>query len=314
MDDKHLTHLNKLNISGNFATKKNRTSLKNALEKLVGPDTYQSCPIQTLLMSGDPKDAKGQLKKDILDFVFSLMTNEWLLELDISFHGVGNELANALAKVLQVFCFTYLSDSKVNKTLKTLYWDGNGTTKTGFKKFFTGLQTNYTLEKMPLPHQDISLIDQKLDKLPPQTISNWNHLLQQIQEKLVSNSRKDKKISPPRHVMKRMMTLLDDTWRRVDESYNIPISCFDEHLEKLKVNVDPFTTGFDIEYNVSNCTMSSSHLLQFINQKTSGINYDYRTALDSENRMKNRYGDILARKFWLLLLNLSQKMNLQESS
>jgi hypothetical protein len=107
VDDKALPNLTKLNISENFVTKKSRDSIKSALEKLILPETFASCPLQTLVMSGDPKDPKGQLKKDILEFVFSLLTNEWLLELDISYHGVGDDLAVALSKVLQVYFLSF---------------------------------------------------------------------------------------------------------------------------------------------------------------------------------------------------------------
>jgi hypothetical protein len=139
---------------------------------------------------------------------------------------------------------------KANKTLKVLHWDGNQTSKNGFRKFLTGLQANYSLETMPLPHQDISLVDLKIDKFSSQAIRNWSELLNQIEEKLKQNSAKHTPLSPTKQIVKRMVTVIDHSWNRIDESYNIPLSGFPAHVEKLKENIDPFTKGLDLEFNV----------------------------------------------------------------
>ena len=52
--------------------------------------------------SGDRKDSKYSFKTDLIPFVFSFLTNATITELNISHHQVGDQLAVALAKVLQV--------------------------------------------------------------------------------------------------------------------------------------------------------------------------------------------------------------------
>lgn len=174
-------------MSGNFGgsrsgTVRSKKSVKaTAVDKLMDLiSSNQKCPIEVLKMNGDLKE-KGQLKSELLPFVFSLLGNESLIELEICHHGGGDQLAVALAKVAQV-----------NFTLKSLHFDGNQISAEGFRKFFFGLSKNSSLVRIPFPHQDIGAI--KTDKIS--NINDWNQLLIDFQNKILQNAKKALESNP----------------------------------------------------------------------------------------------------------------------
>jgi hypothetical protein len=74
------------------------------------------------------------LKKDLLPFCYSLLTNSCLEVLDVSGNRCGNSLALCLSKVLQT-----------NTTLLQVYWDDNRISGSGFLMLKTGLERNRTV-------------------------------------------------------------------------------------------------------------------------------------------------------------------------
>jgi len=85
------------------------------------------------------------LKEDILPIIMELASNKTITELNISGHMVGNSLGMFLGKALTT-----------NTTLKTILWDDNQTTLSGFMKVVNGLRTNATLTRMVTPSNDVS--------------------------------------------------------------------------------------------------------------------------------------------------------------
>lgn len=236
-----LTNLSSLSLNGCFTGRKKTQSMEKLQQLISSP--FEKCPLESLFIASDPKDSKTQLKRDdLLPFIFNLLTNETLTELDVSHHLIGDNLAIALAKVLQT-----------NVTLQTLVWDGNGTTPAGFKKFYLGLQKNNSLRHMPMPVMDISNATKNVykEKYTP----SWSELINSIQEKISTNAgHKKEKIQPmARQIMKKMITVMTLDWQRVDESYNIPATQLADHISRLKASESSRfgTNGFDLEYSVN---------------------------------------------------------------
>ena len=78
-----------------------------ALGALVATSAALFCPLETLKFSGGPAN---RLKAEIIPFINALNANETLQELDITAHQTGDDLAAALARMLQT-----------NKGLRTLH-------------------------------------------------------------------------------------------------------------------------------------------------------------------------------------------------
>ncbi|KYQ93272.1 leucine-rich repeat-containing protein (LRR) [Tieghemostelium lacteum] len=134
------TSIKKLVLNGNFKTSKTKSraaSIESVITLLES-----ECPIEILHLTVG--QSKSPLKNDILPLVYSLATNDSLLELDISGHQMGNKGAIALGKALQT-----------NKTLHTLFWDDNLIGIPGYVGLQVGLERNLTLKNMPTPLNDI---------------------------------------------------------------------------------------------------------------------------------------------------------------
>lgn len=181
-----LPRLRCLRVNQTIRRSKFTSKIVEKLIELINGYNKQKCPLEALYVAGsllstilippgDIKDSKYQLKSDVLPFVFSLLTNSTLTELDISGHAAGDSLATALAKSLQT-----------NATLKVLYWDGNNTSPMGLKRVLLALKLNKTLTKMPLPIMDISNVN--LEKSSPSVIAKWNELLVDLQDCIVANN------------------------------------------------------------------------------------------------------------------------------
>mmetsp|Transcript_19923 Transcript_19923/g.27846 ORF Transcript_19923/g.27846 Transcript_19923/m.27846 type:complete len:999 (+) Transcript_19923:84-3080(+) len=168
-----LRKLKKLFMNRIFLSKsKLRGKAIEALNYLISDDTKEHCPIEILHLAGEGRDSKTQLKDDLLQFVFSLLVNNRIKELNISGHGVGDALATALSKVIQS-----------NKTLQAIYYDDNFTTLEGLLKIKVSLSRNQTLLKLPTPYRDVTFIRIERIDLLDQIISS-------IQEMLASNNKR----------------------------------------------------------------------------------------------------------------------------
>ncbi|EGG21298.1 leucine-rich repeat-containing protein [Cavenderia fasciculata] len=130
----------RLVLNGNFKVSKTK-SRPSAIESVVNL-LEAGTSLESLHMTNGT--SKTQLKTEILPIIYSLATNDSLLELDISGHQMGNKGAIALGKALQT-----------NKALNTLVWDDNMTGLAGFAGLQVGLERNLTLKNMPKPLVDI---------------------------------------------------------------------------------------------------------------------------------------------------------------
>jgi len=141
-------------------------------------EMLDAVPITRLSMQGN---SKWQLRRDLLPLIFYLINNRSLKEVDIGGHQAEDHLALALEKVLQH-----------NKTLETLYWDGNLTTFQGLTVFKIGLARNKTLKKMPLPLLDMAaIIKQETDSTPVITLANEIQAI--LFDNALHNNTKEKK-------------------------------------------------------------------------------------------------------------------------
>eukprot|EP01105_Mastigella_eilhardi_P023362 TRINITY_DN5875_c0_g1_i1.p1 TRINITY_DN5875_c0_g1~~TRINITY_DN5875_c0_g1_i1.p1 ORF type:complete len:742 (-),score=201.04 TRINITY_DN5875_c0_g1_i1:107-2224(-) len=160
--------LTTLAINRNFVKRsRNRAKMINRLTALVESD---KCPLTQLEMEGN---ARGQLKGDIVPFLFSLMSNKSLTVLNISGHALGDARTEILSRV-----FT------VNNSLRSLTWDDNHTTLDGFKNFALALERNTTLTTLIMPALDIAHEIARLGGSAPQLLE----ILAEIQQRVYTNA------------------------------------------------------------------------------------------------------------------------------
>jgi Ran GTPase-activating protein (RanGAP) involved in mRNA processing and transport len=169
-DKKLIKHL----ILNNNFDKKSKLR-PQAIASLIGLVNDENSSIETLHLANSSK--LSSLKEDIMPFIFCLMTNKKLKELDICGNQIGNSLALAIGKVLQT-----------NRTLESLIWDDNNITFQGFQMLHSGLLKNSVLKNMPLPLNDITAI------LKEKQIPFLLELLKNIQEILFFNCAKSGQI------------------------------------------------------------------------------------------------------------------------
>ncbi|ELR15193.1 myosinI binding protein, putative [Acanthamoeba castellanii str. Neff] len=137
----HNSSLRELHLGDNWT--RNKTKARSqAVDNLIELISSE-CPLHKLDLSC--KVADNQIKTDILPFIYSLATNDTLKELDISGNAMGDKGGIALGKAFQI-----------NRTLKSLIWDRNGTRYAGFLGLKNGLERNNVLVNMPVPVFDIS--------------------------------------------------------------------------------------------------------------------------------------------------------------
>ncbi|KYQ93705.1 hypothetical protein DLAC_05091 [Tieghemostelium lacteum] len=165
--------LRALDISGNFIRRsKARTQMIESIINLLEKKSKTHYFMRSIVIQGG---TKSQLKGDLLPVVCSLYYNNTLKEIDISGHAIGDILAAAIGKLLQV-----------NSTLEKLHWDDNGTTHRGLSLFKIGLARNQSLLHSPLPMKDIAS-SLKSDNTP-QHLQKMTELCTEIQQ-LISNSK-----------------------------------------------------------------------------------------------------------------------------
>jgi len=163
VEKKNIHHLI---FNGNF--EKKTKSRPQAIHNLISVLGSESSSIETLHIQGNSKALS--LKEDIMPFIFSLMANRKLKELDISGNQIGNALALGLLKVLLT-----------NRTLESILLNDNLIGFPGFQMIRQGLAKNHVLKNMPLPLEDIS----NMYKEKPGEQST--ELIKSIQELLFAN-------------------------------------------------------------------------------------------------------------------------------
>jgi len=139
----------------------------------------KSSSITTLHVGGGKNTS---LKADAAQLVLNLLKNETLTELDISQNQGGDELANAVGRLLQY-----------NTALNHLYWEGNDVSLQGLKTVKHALIRNKTLQTMMLPIQDLSAIISPSSNLgltgnqPTDSISSITTICEEIQKLCYQN-------------------------------------------------------------------------------------------------------------------------------
>uniref|UniRef100_A0A8C8IN88 Capping protein regulator and myosin 1 linker 3 n=1 Tax=Oncorhynchus tshawytscha TaxID=74940 RepID=A0A8C8IN88_ONCTS len=145
---KHLLLGKNFNIKGRV--------LHDILQKLVQLVQDEECALQSLSLADSRLRSRGTV------MVNALGSNACLRKVDLS----GNSLEDAGAKMLS-------KALQINTTLRSVMWDRNNTTATGFQDVARGLEHNFTLQYMPIPLSDVTQayrsapekIDQALTKV-----------------------------------------------------------------------------------------------------------------------------------------------------
>jgi len=136
------TTLKALVLDRNFKqSSKHRQLAVDNLIKLVTSNTT----LEALSIAGSNKDKSGQLRHDVLPFLYALLYNTSVTHLDISVHAMGNKGAIALARVLES-----------NHTLASVEFDENQTGSMGFVNLRAAMRENQTMRSLPLPVIDVS--------------------------------------------------------------------------------------------------------------------------------------------------------------
>lgn len=150
--------------------------------------------------------SQRQLKEQLIYFLQGLCGQCNLEYLDISGHQIGPDGTFWIGELL-----------RVNISLKTLYWDDNGTTFASLKHFRLSLMQNFSLNFSPLPYTDIVQIQKSYSN---QTEINNELLL--IQKCLQRNHE-----------------LFVSTKKRTDLIQDISkLKDYDEILQQIVVNKD----------------------------------------------------------------------------
>ncbi|KAJ8271887.1 hypothetical protein COCON_G00107460 [Conger conger] len=148
-----------LALGRNFAMKSR--ALTDVLHRIVQLIQEEECPLESLSVS----DSK--LKTGIATLINSLGS---ITKIDISGNCIGDTGAKILAKALLT-----------NTKLRTLVWDRNNVTASGFLDVASALEKNSTLQHMPIPMSDTL---QSYRSSPERT----EEALQRIQASLLRNS------------------------------------------------------------------------------------------------------------------------------
>ncbi|KAI5620981.1 F-actin-uncapping protein RLTPR, partial [Silurus asotus] len=126
-----------LALGRNFAMKSR--ALTDVLHRIVQLIQEEECPLESLSVS----DSK--LKTGTTILINSLGSNSSLSKIDISGNFIGDTGAKMLAKALII-----------NTKLKTLVWDRNNVTASGFMDVANALERNTTLQHMSIPMSDMT--------------------------------------------------------------------------------------------------------------------------------------------------------------
>ncbi|XP_043914110.1 capping protein, Arp2/3 and myosin-I linker protein 3 [Protopterus annectens] len=132
--NKFLKHLS---MGKNFNVK-SRT-LEDIINKIVHLIQEEDCALQSLSV------ADSRLKSRTSILINALGSNVCLTKVDISGNIMEDIGAKMLAKALQI-----------NSTLRTVLWDRNNITATGFTDVARALENNYSVKYMPIPVSDVT--------------------------------------------------------------------------------------------------------------------------------------------------------------
>ncbi|KAG7455045.1 hypothetical protein MATL_G00252290 [Megalops atlanticus] len=111
--------------------------LDEVLQKLVQLIQEEECGLQSLSVADSRLRSRGSV------LVNALGSNACLRRVDLSGNGLEDVGAKMLSKALQI-----------NTTLRSVTWDRNNTTATGFQDVARALEHNFILQYMPLPLSD----------------------------------------------------------------------------------------------------------------------------------------------------------------
>eukprot|EP01114_Cavostelium_apophysatum_P018519 TRINITY_DN5745_c0_g1_i2.p1 TRINITY_DN5745_c0_g1~~TRINITY_DN5745_c0_g1_i2.p1 ORF type:complete len:780 (+),score=203.59 TRINITY_DN5745_c0_g1_i2:20-2359(+) len=166
---KILPSLKYLSLNRNFekATKQ-RHDIVSAFVSYLNDTTR--CNLETLHFQG----YRSPFKSELVPLIFGLMANKKLKHIDVSGHSVGNSLALAFSKVLQV-----------NDTLESVTWDDNQITFAGYTMFRSGLQRNESLVSMVIPTNDLA---NSMSKERDNKGFSLGDVIRDIQERCIANS------------------------------------------------------------------------------------------------------------------------------
>ncbi|KAM4809106.1 capping protein, Arp2/3 and myosin-I linker protein 3 isoform 2-T2 [Rhinophrynus dorsalis] len=164
-------HLKHLSLGRNFSVKSR--VLEEILQRIVNVLQDEDCSLQSLSL------ADSRLKSRTCIVLNALGSNMSLQELDISGNGMSDIGAKMLGKTLQI-----------NTTLRSVLWDRNAVTASGFMDVARALEKNRTLRFMSFPVGDIC---QAYQRHPERAESAWrkihNCLLRNSQTLAVSDQR-----------------------------------------------------------------------------------------------------------------------------
>ncbi|KAI4877901.1 hypothetical protein NFI96_016785 [Prochilodus magdalenae] len=153
-----------LALGRNFAMKSR--ALTDVLHRIVQLIQEEECPLESLSV------CDSKLKTGTTILINSLGSNSGLSKIDISGNCIGDTGAKMLAKALMI-----------NTKLKTLVWDRNNVTATGFMDVANALERNTTLQQMSIPMSDMA---QSYRSSPEKT----EEAMQKIQTCLRRNSQR----------------------------------------------------------------------------------------------------------------------------
>ncbi|XP_069817729.1 capping protein, Arp2/3 and myosin-I linker protein 3 isoform X4 [Dendropsophus ebraccatus] len=164
-------HLKHLSIGRNFSVKSR--VLEEVLQRIVNVLQDEDCCLQSLSL------ADSRLKSRTCIVLNALGSNTSLQELDISGNAMSDIGAKMLGKTLQI-----------NSTLRSVLWDRNAVSASGFMDVARALEKNKTLRFMSFPVGDIC---QAYQRHPERAESAWRKihscLLRNSQTLAVSDQR-----------------------------------------------------------------------------------------------------------------------------
>ncbi|XP_040210289.1 capping protein, Arp2/3 and myosin-I linker protein 3 isoform X2 [Rana temporaria] len=147
-------HLKHLSMGKNFSVKSR--VLEEILQRIVNVLQDEDCCLQSLSL------ADSRLKSRTCIVLNALGSNTSLQELDISGNGMSDIGAKMLGKTLQI-----------NSTLRSVLWDRNAVSASGFMDVARALEKNKTLRFMSFPVGDIC---QAYQRHPERAESAWRKI------------------------------------------------------------------------------------------------------------------------------------------
>uniref|UniRef100_A0A8C8MML7 Capping protein regulator and myosin 1 linker 3 n=1 Tax=Oncorhynchus tshawytscha TaxID=74940 RepID=A0A8C8MML7_ONCTS len=129
-------------------------------QKLVQLVQDEECALQSLSLADSRLRSRGTV------MVNALGSNACLRKVDLS----GNSLEDAGAKMLS-------KALQINTTLRSVMWDRNNTTATGFQDVARGLEHNFTLQYMPIPLSDVTQAYRSAPEKIDQALTKIQHAL-----------------------------------------------------------------------------------------------------------------------------------------